>query len=90
MGVSQRAVRSDGVDYRYAPSIIEPVEIPEEIAGRCVALTKRLGLILSGIDLIVAGDDYYCLEVNPNPAFSYFDVSPDRPIAYAVAKRLMQ
>jgi glutathione synthase/RimK-type ligase-like ATP-grasp enzyme len=83
------AVCSDGVDYRYAPSRIEPMTLPEDVTGRCVALTARLGLVLSGIDLIANGDDYYCLEVNPNPAFSSFDPSPDRPVAHAVAEALM-
>ncbi len=59
--------------------------LPEDIAERCVALAAQLRLVLSGIDLIATGDDYYCLEVNPNPAFSYFDVSTDRTIARAVA-----
>lgn len=83
-------IRSDGVDYRYAASSIEPIALPEHVASRCVALTTRLGLVLSGIDLMAAGDDYYCLEVNPNPAFSYFDVSPDRVMAQAVAEMLLK
>lgn len=83
-------IRSDGVDYRYAQSVIEPIALPADIAGRCVALTTRLGLVLSGIDLIASGDNYYCLEVNTNPAFSYFDVSQESTIARAVAESLMQ
>jgi glutathione synthase/RimK-type ligase-like ATP-grasp enzyme len=83
-------IRSDGVDYRYATSSIEPMALPEDLARRCVALTTRLGLVLSGIDLIADDDDYYCLEVNPNPAFSCFDVSPDRTVAQAVAEVLMR
>jgi D-alanine-D-alanine ligase-like ATP-grasp enzyme len=48
-------------------------------------------LILSGIDLIAtAAGEFYCLEVNPNPAFSYFDRFGDEAIAQAVAGLLMR
>jgi len=85
------AIQSDGIDYRYAPSSIEPVAISDDIAAKCVALTKRLGLVLSGIDLIrTPRDDWYCLEVNPNPAFSFYDVSEEKLIARAVAEALLE
>ncbi|HEY7392538.1 MAG TPA: hypothetical protein VH640_28720 [Bryobacteraceae bacterium] len=83
-------IRATSVDYRYAAASIEPMALREDVAGRCVALTVRLGLTLSGIDLIQDGDDYYCLEVNPNPAFSCFEEPPDNAIAQAVAELLMQ
>jgi glutathione synthase/RimK-type ligase-like ATP-grasp enzyme len=83
-------IRATGVDYRYAPASIEPMALGEDVASRCVALTAQLGLRLSGIDLIWDGNDYYCLEVNPNPAFSCFEEPPDNSIAQAVAELLMQ
>jgi glutathione synthase/RimK-type ligase-like ATP-grasp enzyme len=84
-------VHSQAVDYRYAPSRIAPFDLPEEIAARCVQLTKQLGLVLSGIDLIVTPrGEYHCLEVNPNPAFSYFDSSDEKTIARHVAEILLR
>jgi glutathione synthase/RimK-type ligase-like ATP-grasp enzyme len=83
-------ISSESVDYRYARSSIEPMALPGDVANRCVELTTRLGLVLSGIDLIADGDNYYCLEVNPNPAFSCFDVSSERIVARAVAEMLMR
>jgi D-alanine-D-alanine ligase-like ATP-grasp enzyme len=48
-------------------------------------------LVLSGIDLIVTPrGEYYCLEVNPNPAFSYFDLSDEKTIARHVAEILLR
>jgi glutathione synthase/RimK-type ligase-like ATP-grasp enzyme len=83
-------IQSQSVDYRYAPSSIVPFDLSDEIAARCVRLTAELGLLLSGIDLIAtSGEETYCLEVNPNPAFSYFDTSEDKVIARAVAEILM-
>lgn len=82
------AVESEGIDYRYAPSQLEPVTLPSDIAARCVALTRRLHLLLSGIDLIVTdAGDWYCLEVNPNPGFTAFDLWNEE-IARAVADLL--
>jgi len=83
-------VRSEGIDYRYAPSTIEPMALPDGVGALCVGLTARLGLILSGIDLIATpSDDYYCLEVNPNPAFSYFEAAGGGAVAEAVADALV-
>jgi glutathione synthase/RimK-type ligase-like ATP-grasp enzyme len=83
------AIESGDVDYRYAEAMMASTELPPEVAERCVLLTKRLGLLLAGIDLIVtSGGEYYCLEVNTNPAFSCFEPGDDRPIARAVAETL--
>jgi glutathione synthase/RimK-type ligase-like ATP-grasp enzyme len=82
-------IDSDAVDYRYATSALGEVELEPELAARCVALTRRLGLLISGIDLIGTPDGaWYCLEVNPNPAFTAFDDSSDQAIARAVAEML--
>jgi len=81
------AVESEGVDYRYASARLVPVTLPAEVAGRCVSLARRLGLLLAGIDLIEDADgDWYCLEANPSPAFTAFD--HDGAIADAVADLL--
>lgn len=82
-------VESRAVDYRYALSRITPTTLDEEVAGRCVELTKRLGLLVSGIDLIVTSEDeWHCLEANPNPGFSAFDPGQQEQIAHALALML--
>ena len=88
-------IESSHVDYRYAKraggsTTLRPVELPPAIAARCVALTGALGLAFAGIDLMRMADGrYYCFEVNPQPAFSYFEANTRQPIAAAVAKYLM-
>ena len=83
-------IRSRSVDYRYGPASLEPAHLPDEITARCVRLARQLGLVFAGIDLVVTSTgEYYCLEVNPNPAFSYFELSNDNEIARAVAQALM-
>jgi glutathione synthase/RimK-type ligase-like ATP-grasp enzyme len=82
-------IHSDSIDYRYAPWDIAAFALPNDVAARCVALSERLGLVLSGIDLVrTSVGEWYCLEVNPNPAFSCYDLSEDKIIARAVADTL--
>lgn len=83
-------IESQSIDYRYGRFAVAPFELPPEIAARCIRLTRELHLVLGGIDLIVTpAGEYYCLEVNPNPAFSYFELSDEKAIARAVAQALL-
>lgn len=90
------AISSTGVDYRYAgqrdgaPAELAPTTLPDEIAERCLALTDQLGLEFAGIDLRRDPDGrYVCFEVNPSPAFSYYESHTGQPIAAAVAAHLL-
>jgi len=84
------AIESDATDYRYGKARMTPHVLPDEVASRCVNVTRGLGMVLSGIDLIaIADDEYYCLEVNPSPAFSAFQTASSRSIADLVADKLM-
>ncbi len=88
-------IASDVVDYRYArrnggKAQLRAIELQPEVAERCVALAARLGLPFAGVDLKIAPENQvYCFEVNPCPAFSYFELNTDQPIARAVARYLM-
>jgi glutathione synthase/RimK-type ligase-like ATP-grasp enzyme len=87
-------IDSDVTDYRYATRMggeakLSAVELPDATAERCVALAAGLGLEFVGIDLKITPDgDAYCFEVNPCPAFSYYEANTGQPIARAVARRL--
>lgn len=87
------AVRSSAIDYRYDPSgqmRIDAVELPDDVAAACIALTTRLGLELSGIDLRFADDGrVICFEVNPSPAYIVYEDATGQPIAAAIARRLL-
>ena len=88
------AIVSSHVDYRYARrdggSVeLRAVQLPDDIAARCVALSAALGLGFSGIDLKHTPDgEWYCFEVNPQPAFSYFEANTGQPIARTLARFL--
>ena len=83
-------INTEAVDYRYASRdgqdvVMQPVELPDEICYRCVSLSKMLNLPLCGIDLKVTPEGiYYCFEVNPSPAYTYYEEQTGQPIAQAI------
>jgi hypothetical protein len=89
------AARTDATDYRYASrqvgeaADLEAVRLEDALADRCLALARALGLDFAGIDLKITPDhEVYCFEVNPSPAFSYYEEGAGQPIARAVARYL--
>jgi hypothetical protein len=87
-------IASTHIDYRYArrnggKTTLAAITLPVAVSDKCVALARGLGLPFAGIDLMrTPGGDYYCFEVNPQPAFSYFQANTGQPIAMAVARYL--
>ncbi len=83
-----------GVDYRYSArhggeARLTATELPPDLEERCVMLSRRMGLPLSGIDLRRRPDGtYVCFEVNPMPAYSYFEAHTGLPISGALAELL--
>ena len=89
------AITSPAVDYRYAvreigaPPVLEPYALSDDLAARCLELTGALGLELAGIDLRLGPDgEAWCFEVNPSPAYSYYEQHTGAPIARAIARHL--
>jgi hypothetical protein len=88
-------VASDAADYRYAarggtPARLEATRLSEAVTARCIELTARLGLRFSGIDLRITPDErVVCFEVNPCPAYTYYEGHTGQPIARAVADHLV-
>jgi hypothetical protein len=90
------AIKTDATDYRYAsrqsrePAELLEAELSPELAQKCVRLANALGLVFAGIDLkVTPGDKVYCFEVNPCPAFSFYEVNTGQPISEGVARCLM-
>ncbi|HMS17347.1 MAG TPA: ATP-grasp domain-containing protein [Planctomycetota bacterium] len=88
--------QSEATDYRYAGRFgadlrMSPLELPPSFASRCIELSQRLGLTFSGIDFKRTPDGrFVCFEVNPCPAFSFYEEHTGQPIAAAVAELLAQ
>jgi glutathione synthase/RimK-type ligase-like ATP-grasp enzyme len=87
-------IRCAADDYRFAELqgsalSIRSAALPEPVAARCHALAHALKLPLAGIDLRrTDGDAWYCFEVNPSPAFTYYEMATGQPLAAAVARLL--
>lgn len=92
------AVHANGaVDYRYpgesgaAFPVIEPYRLDADLAARCHRLSGSLGLVLAGIDLRIRSDgSAVCFEVNPSPAYSYYELGAGVPIADSLARVLAE
>jgi glutathione synthase/RimK-type ligase-like ATP-grasp enzyme len=89
------AILSDVTDYRYArqqtgeSAELVGAKLTEEWEARCVALSKLLDLPFCGIDLKITPDgEVFCFEVNPSPAFSYYELNTGQPISSALARLL--
>ncbi|HEX2079627.1 MAG TPA: hypothetical protein VHG08_18010 [Longimicrobium sp.] len=88
------AIHTGATDYRYAErqgsdAELEPVELDPRLADRCATLARSLGLAFAGVDLKLTPDGrVFCFEVNPSPAFSYYESHTAQPIARAVAAYL--
>jgi len=88
-------ILSDATDYRYAARDIgvEPdvvaCTLDADVRALCVGLARRLSLPLAGIDLRRTPDGrYVCFEVNPSPAFSFYENRAGLPIANGIARYL--
>jgi len=91
------AIETRAIDYRYArrqvgeAASLRAVELPSELAERCVRLARALGLDFAGIDLKQTPEgEIYCFEVNPMPGFSYYEAHTGQPIAREVARYLCE
>jgi len=87
-------IQSEADDYRYATHTghqvaMRSVTLPGEVADRCRAVTRALGLTFAGVDLRRSPEgEWYCFEVNPSPGFSYYEAHTQAAISPAVARLL--
>jgi hypothetical protein len=91
------AIATEATDYRYAArqageaAILRAVDLCEELAAKCVDLARSLDLSFAGIDLKITPDNkVYCFEVNPSPAFSYYEAHTGQPISQGLTACLME
>lgn len=86
---------TSGIDYRYSArqggkTTLTATELAPDVAARCVELSRQMELPLSGIDLRRRPDGaYVCFEVNPMPAYTYFESHTGLPISRALSELLI-
>ncbi len=68
----------------------ELVELPEELAARCLELTRALDLRYGAIDLIRDSDGaYWFLEINPNGQWAWIERRTGAPLSAAIVDALL-
>jgi len=85
-------VISEADDYRYPGRHtveIRACRLPRNVEERCRLLSGALQLPVSGIDLRRTPEGvWYCFEVNPSPAFTFYERMTGQPIGRTVANLL--
>jgi glutathione synthase/RimK-type ligase-like ATP-grasp enzyme len=65
------------------------MELSDSLVQGCLDLAADLRLPFAGIDLKLTPDGrVYCFEVNPSPAYSYYESNTGQPISLALARYL--
>ena len=82
-------VRCGADDYRY-PGYNTPeirgCSLTPDLEKQCRRLAAAMDLPLAGIDLrCTPQGEWFCFEVNPSPAFTYYQQMTGQPIGQAVA-----
>jgi hypothetical protein len=85
-------VISEADDYRYPGRHeveIHARRLPRDVEDRCRLLAAAVRLPVAGIDLRRTPEGkWYCFEVNPSPAFTYYENRTGQPIGNAIARLL--
>jgi glutathione synthase/RimK-type ligase-like ATP-grasp enzyme len=65
--------------------LIEPAMLPDEVLARCRAITRQLGLVVSGIDFKeTPGGRLVALELNPYPQFTFYEGRSGQPLTATI------
>ncbi|MCP8352288.1 ATP-grasp domain-containing protein [Candidatus Synchoanobacter obligatus] len=66
---------SDSVDYRYDLNVRPATRfnLPSYLLRLCQRLAQEMNLYFSGIDFVLMKGEYYFLEINPSPGYSYYE-----------------
>lgn len=93
--ISALRIVSDRDDYRYATRDggaieVSQVELDPTVADSLRAVVKQMSLLVAGIDLRrMPTGELYCLEINPSPAFTYYEQLAGVALARAIAELLV-
>jgi glutathione synthase/RimK-type ligase-like ATP-grasp enzyme len=89
-------IATEATDYRYAgregaAREMRGLTLPDPVAEQCLRLAAGLELAMSGIDLRRSPEgEYFCFEVNPSPAFTFYQAHTGQRIGDALIDLLAQ
>lgn len=64
------------------------ISLPNEIESKCIHLLEKLNLNFGAIDLVLVGDRYYFIEINPTGEWSWLQQSTGYKFDTLIAKHL--
>ena len=84
-------VETDHLDFRDDPNPrIQAVELPDDVADRCLRVAEALELVWTGLDLRRTPEGIHVfLEANPSPMFLGFEVRTGLPLCKTLAALLL-
>jgi len=84
-------IDAKSIDYRTTRNAqFAPTKVPQDIANNCVALSRDIGLPLTGIDFKIEAKTghWFFLEINSLPCFQPYDRRLDGAISAAIVRYL--
>jgi glutathione synthase/RimK-type ligase-like ATP-grasp enzyme len=82
-------VRDWRIGHHKGELYIEPYKLPKDIADKCIALVKELGLEFGAIDLLVdKKGEIWFLEINSNGRWAFVEHATGQPMGKALADLL--
>ncbi|SDP78487.1 RimK-like ATP-grasp domain-containing protein [Arthrobacter sp. ok909] len=84
------SITSKSTDYRYDSACrVEACILPRHIETMSINLTRKVGLEVSGLDLMKDLEgNWYCFEMNPSPGFTFFQDRSGQSVDAAIADLL--
>lgn len=81
---------TDKVDWRKENAVIQysKIDIPSDLAEKCLKMMERLNLNFAAFDFIVRGEEYYFLELNANGQWLWLEEKLDLTISEAIVNCL--
>lgn len=78
---------TDKVDWRKENAVIQysKIDIPSDLAEKCLKMMERLNLTFAAFDFIVRGEEYYFLELNANGQWLWLEEKLNLTISEAIA-----
>lgn len=86
--IHSQLVKDSEVDWRKGQQILEHSnhELPIKVVEMCIALTKKMNLNYSAIDMILdKNGDYIFLEINPNGQWAWIE----KRLGFPLSKRIV-
>jgi hypothetical protein len=94
VAIASQATDDTATDWRKGsnPDLVhESIELPTELAERCVALAQSLDISFGAIDLVLdQSEQYWFLEINPNGQWAWIERRTGLPITRAIVDALLE